>query len=182
MNRNQTTQDDPLATIRAAQSAERRAAFELASAAGAQIISRPRHPGAESTVRDVDPLPGMRASRHVELAARHSARDYIRQACEAGHSWHQIGRALDLTPGGDHDQEGTTLGEAAYTYAAGSPSTETAFRYGRSFTWTCRSCERAIGDAGTINGPADDERGHAEGCRRLSAAIARRDAVWEAGQ
>jgi hypothetical protein len=30
--------------------------------------------------------------------------------------------------------------------AAGRPDTDTALRYGRSFVWTGRSCERAIGD------------------------------------
>jgi len=182
MTRTQTAQEDSLATLCAVRYAVRRAAIELARAAGAQIVSRPVYPGAQSTVGDVEVLAGMRASRQVELAARHSARDHIRQAREGGHSWHQIGRALELTPGGDHDQEGATLGEAAYTYAAGSPSTETARRYGRSFAWTCRSFERAIGDCGILSGPADDEDGYAEGCRRLSAAIAAWRVDSEAGQ
>ena len=182
MTRNQSAQEDSLATIRAARSAARKAAFELARAAGSQIISRRIYPSAQSTVGDFDALAGMRACRQLELAARHSARDYIRQAREAGHSWHQIGRALELTPDGNHDPEAATLGEAAYTYVAGSPGTETAVRSGRSFTWTCRAYNRAIGDRRIRSGPADDEPGRPEGCRRLSAAIAAWHVDWEARQ
>ena len=85
----------------------------------------------------------------------------------------QIGQALHLVPGGDADQAGISVAEAAYTYAAGHPGTKTAQRYGRSFTWTCRSCGEHVSDRGLVNGPADDEHGHAAGCPRLAAAITR---------
>jgi hypothetical protein len=75
-----------------------------------------------------------------------------------------------------------TVAEAAYSYAAGRPDTDTALRYGRSFVWTCRSCEHAINDRGLCDGPADDEHGHADTCARLSATVAAWDAQWEAGQ
>ena len=61
--------------------------------------------------------------------------------------------------------------------------------YGPSFAWTCGSCDGLISDRGLCNGPADDERGHADGCTRLAATIAAWDAesaaldtAWEAGQ
>jgi hypothetical protein len=104
--------------------------------------------GDEPTVQDVEPLAGARAARDLELAARGTARDYIRQAREAGQSWDQIGQALGVAPNGDADQTGMTVAEAAYTYAAGSPHTDTAVRYGRSFVWRCRSCDQAISDRG----------------------------------
>ena len=103
-----------------------------------------------------------------------------RAAREAGHSWDQIGHALEVIPNADADQVGLTVAQAAYTYAAGSPHTDTAVRYGRSFLWRCRSCDQAISDRGLIAGPADDELGHAEDCLRLAAAIAGWDADWEA--
>jgi hypothetical protein len=59
---------------------------------------------------------------------------------------------------------------------------ETTWFYGRSFGWTCRSCDKAISDRGPCNGPADDEHGHARNCTRLAATIADWDAQWEAGQ
>ena len=178
----QTRPDDRLNALRTARDAARRAAIEVARSAGAQIITRPAYQGAQMTIRDLEPLAGMRASRQVELGARGAARDYIRQAREAGHGWHQIGQALELVPGADLDQQGMTVAEAAYSYAAGRPDTDTALRYGRSFVWTCRSCEHAISDRGLCDGPADDEHGHADNCARLSATVADWDAQWEAGQ
>lgn len=180
---------DRAAAIRAARDAARRAAVNLARDAGASAITRPLFHGADTTVQDIEPLAGMRAAREIELGARHTAHGYIRAAREAGHSWHEIGTALGLTPGADADQAGQTVGEAAYTYAAGRPDAETARQYGRSFAWTCRSCDRVVSDHGLCNGPAEDERGHAEGCQRLAATVAAAeaewaaaDAEWEAGQ
>jgi hypothetical protein len=167
----------------------RRAAFRLARDAGAAIVTRPMYrSAAEPAVRDIEPLAGARAARDLELAASGTVRDYIRQAREAGHGWDQIGQALGQNPGRDARQEGATVADAAYTYAAGRPETEAPWRP-RSFGWTCRSCDQQITDRGLIQGPTDDELGHADGCRRLAADIAawdaeaaRWDAEWEAGQ
>jgi hypothetical protein len=158
----------------------RRAVIGLARDRGAELTTRPMVRDSELTVRDLEPLTGARAARDIELGARHAARAYIRQAREAGHSWGQIGHALGVAPGADADQAGLTVAEAAYTYAAGSPHTDTAIRYGRSFVWRCRSCDQAISDRGLIAGPADDEIGHGDDCPRLAAAIAEWDAGWEA--
>jgi hypothetical protein len=156
-----------------------RAIIRLARDRGAELTQEgPR--GSDMTTRDLEPLDGARAARDVELGARHAGRDYIRQAREAGYGWDQIGQALGVAPNADADQTGLTLAEAAYTYAAGSPYTDTAVRYGRSFVWRCRSCDHAISDRGLIGGPADDELGHAETCARLAAAVAEWDAGWEA--
>jgi hypothetical protein len=153
---------------------------DLARERGAEFITRPVFPGSDATVRTPESLTGARAARDIELGARHAARTYIRAAREDGHSWDQIGHALGLTPNADADQAGTTVAEAAYTYAAGSSQTDTAIRYGRSFVWTCRSCDQAIGDRGLIAGPAEDETGHREDCPRLAQAVAQWDAGWEA--
>jgi hypothetical protein len=167
--------------VTAARTEARRAAFRLARDCGAQIITRPMfRDAAAPTTRDAEPLAGARAARDLELGARGAARDYIRHAREAGHGWEQIGHALGLTPDADADQAGETVAEAAYTYAAGSPYTDAAARYGHSFTWTCTSCDQPISDHGLIAGPAEDERGHAESCTRLAAAVAEWDAGWEA--
>jgi hypothetical protein len=151
----------------------------LAADRGAEFITRPALPGSDVTFRDMEPFAGARAARDIELASRRAAREYIRQAREAGHGWDQIGHALGLTPGGDADQAGLTVAEAAYTYAAGSPETEAPWRP-RSFLWRCRSCDQAISDCGLIAGPADNELGHAGNCGRLAAAVAEWDASWEA--
>jgi hypothetical protein len=158
----------------------RRALIGLARDRGAEFTTRQAYRDSDLTVRDLEPLDGARTARDIELGARHTARDYIRQAREAGHGWDQIGQALGLTPGADPDQAGLSVAEAAYTYAAGNPHTDTAVRYGRSFVWRCRSCDQAISDRGLIAGPADNEPGHTGTCARLAAAIAEWDAGWEA--
>jgi len=173
---------DNAAALSAARNAARRAAVDLARNAGAPIIARPLFPGASTTTHDVEPQAGMRAAREIELGARYAARGYIRAAREAGQSWHEIGTGLGLAPDGDADQTGQTIGEAAYNYAAGRPDTETARRYGRSFAWTCPSCDRVISDRGLCNGPAEDERSHTEGCARLAATVARLEAEWAAAE
>ena len=160
--------------------AARRALIGLARDRGAGFITRETYRGSDTPIRDLEPLAGARAARDIELAARHAAREYIRQAREAGHSWNQIGHALGVSPDADADQAGQTVADAAYTYAAGSPETDTAIQYGRSFIWRCRSCDQAISDRGLIAGPADDEPGHAQHCPRQAAAIADWDADWEA--
>jgi hypothetical protein len=164
----------------ASRSHARQAVVGLARHRGAEFTARPasREPG--SPVRDLEPLTGARAARDIELASRRAARGYLRAAREAGHSWDQIGHALGLAPGADTDQAGLTVAEAAYTYAAGNPQTDTAIRYGRSFVWRCLSCDQAISDRGPIAGSADNEIGHTEGCGRLAAAVAEWDAGWEA--
>lgn len=177
------TQTSPVSrdtALRNARQAIRNATFTLARQAGAQLIKRLPYRDAHVTVNDVEPLAGMLAARDLELAARQAAHGYIRHAREAGHTWHQIGTAMHLIPDGDAQQTGDTIAEAAYTYAAGNPHTETARRYGRSFTWTCHSCDQAISDHGLISGPADDEHGHAENCTRHASVIARWEAEWEA--
>lgn len=158
--------------------AARNATFTLARDGGAETITRPAFAGSDWTVRDVEPLAGMSAARDLELAARDSALCYIRQAREAGYTWHQIGTTMHLTPGGDAQQAGDTVAEAAYTYAAGSPTSEWAIRYGQSFAWTCHGCDKTNSDRGLSGGPADDEHGHADNCPRLAATIT----AWEAGQ
>ena len=153
---------------------------DLARDRGAEFPTRPAFHGSDVTVGDLEPLTGARTARDIELGARSAARDYIRAAREAGHSWDQIGQALGVAPGADADQAGLTVAEAAYTYAAGNPHTDTAIRDGRSFVWRCRSCDQAISDRGLIAGPADDEAGHTGDCPRQAAAIAEWDAGWEA--
>ncbi len=155
-----------------ASAAARRAVIGLARDRGFEFTSRPEFPGSGTAVPDVEPLTGARTARDIELGARRAARDYLRAAREAGHSWDQIGHALGLAPNADADQAGLTVAEAAYSYAAGSPYTDTAARYGRSFGGRCLACDHKISDRGLIAGPADDELGHAEDCGRLAAAVA----------
>ena len=172
--------DERAAQLAAIRDHARRAVISLARGQGAELTTRPMARDSDLTVHDLEPLTGARVARDIELGAQHAARAYIRQAREVGHDWDQIGHALGVAPGAEIDQAGLTVAEAAYTYAAGSPHTDTAIRYGRSFVWRCRSCDQAISDRGLIAGPADDEAGHGHSCRRLAQAVADWDAGWEA--
>ena len=178
------------ARMAAAREAVRADAFRLARDSGSQIITRPMFSDrSEPTVRDVEPLAGARAARDLEHAA-----------CGTRPRLHPPGprsRAMTGTrsatpsawpPAATPTSRERRLQTAAYTYAAGRPDTEAPWRP-RSFTWTCRSCDQHITDHGLIQGPADDELGHAGDCPRHAAAIAawdaeaaRWDAEWEAGQ
>jgi hypothetical protein len=168
--------------ISKARSTARRSVIELARDAGAEFITRPLFHGADTTTRDIEPLPGLSAARELELAARYLTADYARQARQAGYTWHQIGTALNLTPGADPDQAGYTIAEAAFTHAAGNPDSEHARRYGRTVGWTCTTCDGAISDHGPETHPQEAEHGHARGCARLARTIQAWDAEWEAGQ
>jgi hypothetical protein len=170
----------------AARATMRAEVFRLACGSGADLVTRPVFSSQkEPTTRDVEPLAGARAARDLELAAWSTARDYIRQAREAGHGWDQIGHALGMEPGGEPD---ASAAEAAFTYAAGPPNTEAPWQP-RYFGWTCRNCDQTITDCGPVQGPADDEAGHASTCARHAAEIAEWHAQdarwateWEAGE
>jgi hypothetical protein len=93
----------------------------------------------------------------------------IARAREAGMSWHEVGGALGVA--GLAPARGSSVAEAAWKYAAGRP----AHRSGRPgvFRWVCPDCGEVVSDRGPGGrSPAEDERGHAEGCHRLAAAVA----------
>ena len=164
----------------AAYPAARRTAFGLARDLGAATTSRPAYYGSPVSRPDVEPIAGLRAARHMELASHRVAREYIRAAREAGYSWQDIGHELEeeLHAGNMTAHINDNIADTAYSYAVG-PDPETARYYGQSFTWTCPSCTSIIRDHGLANGPADDEEGHAEHCVRLTAAIEARNAEWD---
>jgi hypothetical protein len=173
---------DPSARDReyAVRNEARKAVRRLVIDAGAQLTTRPLFPGADVTIRDVEPAAGLSAARGLEHAAHRLALGYIRQAREAGHTWHDIGTTMHLPS--DRRHTGRTIAEAAFDHAAGDPDSDYARTYGRSVGWTCTTCSKAISDHGLDNGPADDERGHAPGCQRLARTIHAWEAEWEAGQ
>jgi hypothetical protein len=162
--------------------ATRRAIITLATASGAEPVTRPAYRGSPVSVPDVRPLDGMRTARDLEIAARQAAQAYIRAARETGRSWTDIGYALEVRPGADPQQAGDTIAEAAYTYATENPGTTSARRFGRAIIWTCSACDQVITDHGPFNHPADNEHGHAPACQQLTAAIQAWDTQWEAGQ
>src|SRR6185437_15972146 len=79
----------------AAYRAARRTAFNIARDLGAVPVSRPAFHGSPISRPDVEPLAGLRAARHVEMASQRVAREYIRAAREAGYTWQDIGHEVE---------------------------------------------------------------------------------------
>src|SRR5262249_24095491 len=59
----------------------------LAEVAGAEIREHPVWPGAASTVREAEPMTGIRAALAAHLAAAAAARHYIAEARADGMTW-----------------------------------------------------------------------------------------------
>ena len=143
---------------------------------GGRTIERPvfrSSPELDMTIADAESLAGVRAATRLGNAAHRLTTDYVRQAREDGHSWHEVGMALGL---GDEAEHGGSLASAAYDYAADHLTVGR-----RSIVWTCLACNRTVIDNGPEAGhPADAEVGHADGCSRLTAAIEAWETAWEA--
>ncbi len=156
-----------------------RAAMEAAIEDGAQALRRPAYPGAEYEVRDVEPMAGFRAAHELEIGARYTARRYLRDAREAGFTWHDIGMAMDAGMRRMSERAGGSAAELAYQYAV-ERADQPGPRYDMSFSWTCQSCDKLIIDRGPFSTPVASQPGHAADCERLARAEADWDADWEA--
>lgn len=152
----------------------RRAVLGIVADTGGPVTDRPAWPGAATTTPDAEALAGLRVAADVEHRAREIARGYIRTAREDGASWHEIGAALGLTAGDEHE----SIELAAYDYAAPADG-HYARTYGQSFIWRCPSCGALVSDRGPYDGnPANTEERHGAGCARLAADVAAYDAAW----
>jgi hypothetical protein len=147
----------------------------LAEVAGAEIREHPVWPGAASTVREAEPMTGIRAALAAQLAAAAAARHYIAAARADGMTWAQVGEVLMLGEAIDRADSPSGMAAAAFEYAAGS-----ADLFGeRSFGWTCPACQKRIRDHGPYDSnPLDNQSGHAAGCARLAAEVAEWEAAW----
>src|SRR5437667_4748344 len=107
------------------------AVLRLAYMTGAQIVQAPLWPGASFTEEQPEPGAGIRIALALERAARAGVRACIQRAREAGLSWEQVGEALGLA--GTARARGSSIGEAAFEYAADRP----AFRASQlgTFAW-----------------------------------------------
>ena len=146
------TSTDPSARSRAidaARAAARNTIERFALDQGATIIARPAFRGSDRTVKDVDPIAGLRAAHDLEHAVRNLGRDYARYARETGHTWRDIGVAMNLTP--DRDA-GESIAEAAFTYAVGSPDTDAARSYGRSVSGPANPATSSSATTGSATG------------------------------
>jgi hypothetical protein len=147
------------------------AVLRVARATGAQVISQPVWPGTFSVPDYAEPSSGLRIARALESAAASVTRDYARYAREAGLTWHEIGAELGL--GSDSSDRGTSVGDAAFNFAANVSDYGVGRLGAPTFPWTCPECGKLIYDHGPSAGaPPEQEPGHASDCRRMAADIA----------
>lgn len=168
-----------LQAVEAARRIARRGVLGVAVRNGSQVVSTPTFPGALTQSKDAEPMAGLWAAYELELAARQVARRYVRDAREAGRSWHEIGMTLDVQVRREAERAGRSGGELAYQYAIGRDGDDPS-RYDSSFPWKCQSCDMLIIDRGPFASPASSEPGHTDNCERLAAAEAAWEADWEA--
>jgi hypothetical protein len=139
----------------------------------AAIERRARYDGDQFPEPSPTPLAGLWAAGHLARRASREVTAHARRAREAGHSWDEIGQALDIEPGA-----GRSLAEVAYERFAGSP--ESWSLRGPSFAWRCPACDRMISDRGPYEShPDDNQPGHGKDCSRLAAELARWRASWD---
>jgi hypothetical protein len=137
------------------------------------IERRPRYDGDKHREPVPTPLAGLQAADWVVKRAGREIYEHVRRAREAGHSWEQIGQALDMRP-----VDGRSVAESAYERVAGRPA-DWSFS-GPSFVWRCSACDRVISDRGPYeNHPDDNQPGHTKDCPRLATDLTRWRASWD---
>ena len=114
------------------------AALRLAYTTGAPIVHAPPWPGASFTEEQPEPGAGIRIALALERPARAGVRVFIARALQAGMSWHQVGEALGAAELAR--AHGSSLGEAAWQYAAQRP-VHLSGQPGE-FRWVCRTAAR----------------------------------------
>jgi hypothetical protein len=148
---------------------------ELDEAAAAAVAQIARQLGAEVLPEGADPAQllapaaALRVARQVELAAHAEAGIQILRAREGGLSWHEIGGLLDF--GALAAARNRSVSQYAFDYCI-SPQDTSPWYDPPVSTWTCPACGQMIRDRGPVLMPAADEKGHADGCGRLTAAQA----------
>lgn len=143
----------------------------LAVRQGSKVLLRSPGQDGQPTVRDVEPMFGLRAAYDLELGARSTVRQYMMAARAAGHSREDIGRWVGFVPQISQGTTGRTPAEVAFSYASGRPDSPLTRRLPRTFEWICRSCDARIADLGPAGAPIDSEVGHADGCAGFAATM-----------
>lgn len=94
---------------------------------------------------------------------------YIRMARQAGHSWHDIGCALNMMQGSMTGNMHESIADTAFSYASSHEPHTSIFD--SHVTWQCCACENTIKDHGPNSDPIMSEQGHAGHCTRHAEAI-----------
>jgi hypothetical protein len=136
-----------------------------AAVPASEMVERRIRPESEYSWPEPRPLAGVRAALAVARMAQDQAYKFAKALRGEGSSWATIADLLEIPWSEEYARQ-----ERAYELVAGvAPGT---FSDARVY-WTCAGrggCGQYVTDHGPYNGyPVDNERGHADGCRRLAA-------------
>lgn len=130
-----------------------------------QMFERKIRPESDYGWPEPRPLAGMQAALTVARMAQDQAYKFAKDLRGEGSSWREIADLLEIPWSDEYSRP-----ERAYELVA--VATPGTFSSARVY-WTCGGpggCGQYVTDRGPYNGyPADNEDGHAEGCRRLAA-------------
>jgi hypothetical protein len=133
-----------------------------------QMTLRKFRPESEYGFREPKPLAGLQAALTVARVAQTRAYGFAEGLRGEGSSWAQVADLLGIEWSADYVQR-----ERAFELVAGSVSNVSYDRYVFFICGGPLGCGKRVTDRGPYNGsPAEDEDGHAEGCRRLAAEVA----------
>lgn len=134
------------------------------------MVERKIRPESDYGWPEPRPLAGLQAALVVARMAQDQAYTFAKALRGEGRSWAEMADLLEIPWSEEY-----VRAERAYELVAG-PATD---RWSDlRVYWTCggpRGCGQYVTDRGPYNGyPSDNERGHADGCRRLETE----DADW----
>lgn len=146
---------------------------------GAVTVEEPVHGFRVLTRTQLDdPLLGVRAALLLFEVAAGQMRGWALEARGAGRSWAEVAGALELD---EQDEDDGPPDQVAWEWLIEHRPPHPSRRYRfepASTVWTCTTCRARVRDTGPFaSHPDDREQGHAPGCARHAAAIAR----WRAG-
>jgi hypothetical protein len=146
--------------------------LRAAQAEGIDVKDRKPWRDSQYTISVAEPLAGIKYGLIARDVATRVIEGYIKYAREDGRTWLQIGQALGLAEDAESNYD---VASAAYDHAAGKPSLLRT----PSFFWSCPACGQGVTDYGPFTAnPWDNESGHADGCARFAADVARYRADW----
>jgi hypothetical protein len=157
----QNTESAERAELQARQLVERAV---RAVVAPTETVERRIRPDSDYSWSEPSPLAGFRAAQQVKRLAEAQVYKYaVQLRAEGIASWRQLADMLAIP----YD-DGYSRAERAFELMAHGADSFT----GPRVSWTCGGllgCGQYVTDRGPYNGwPADNEDGHAEGCRRLA--------------
>lgn len=145
-----------------------------AAVAPGNLVEKPLFPGAQTITTRPTPLAGLQAALKVANLAQDKAHKFAVDLRGDGKSWLEVADLLEIPWSEEYSRK-----ERAYELVGGAVQHRRGAYAEPRVYWYCGGplgCAEFITDRGPYNGaPANNEDGHANGCRRLAAETAAHD-------